>query len=207
MKTLTQAKFDLIIKDGFHQILKPLGFIKKGNNFYLQKPNLGHIINVQKSSFGSKDNISFTINTGIFIPEYWNVFYNYNDEEVPKFPIEPVCILRRRIGNLNKQGDTWYEIDEKTDSQIIIEEMRQNLRKFILPHFDKILDKKMLIGFLDEQVSISAEKLIIYGEYNLIEKAMKEYQRLLNSRINSSFRCTIKEYGLKYGLVSNEEAT
>ena len=33
MKTPTEVKFDKIVKVGFHEVLKPLGFKKKGNNF------------------------------------------------------------------------------------------------------------------------------------------------------------------------------
>jgi hypothetical protein len=70
MKTISELKFDKIIKDGFHEILKPLGFKKKANNFYLKLDTLGQIINVQKSAWGNKNNIDFTINTGIFVPKY-----------------------------------------------------------------------------------------------------------------------------------------
>lgn len=51
-------------------MLKPLGFKKKENNFYLKLDTIGQIINVQISRWGNKDNISFTINAGIFVPEY-----------------------------------------------------------------------------------------------------------------------------------------
>ena len=64
MKTITEQNFDVIIKDCFQAILKPLGFKKKGNNFYRQLQDLGQIINIQKSSFYSKDHILFTINIG-----------------------------------------------------------------------------------------------------------------------------------------------
>ena len=49
MKTISEIKFDKVIKDGFHEILKPLGFKKKANNFYLKLDTIGQIINVQKS--------------------------------------------------------------------------------------------------------------------------------------------------------------
>ncbi|WP_416171449.1 DUF4304 domain-containing protein [Algoriphagus boritolerans] len=48
MKTGTEIKFNKVIKDGFHDVLKPLGFKKKANNFYLQRQELGQIINIQK---------------------------------------------------------------------------------------------------------------------------------------------------------------
>lgn len=65
MKTAAETIFDRIIKEGFQEYLKPLGFKKKGNNFYLQLPDVGQIINIQKSMYYSKSQIEFTINTGI----------------------------------------------------------------------------------------------------------------------------------------------
>lgn len=62
MNTETQEKFDRIIKESFTEILKPLGFKKKANNFYLPLEKIGHIINIQKSYYSPKDDIRFTIN-------------------------------------------------------------------------------------------------------------------------------------------------
>jgi hypothetical protein len=76
MKTVSEEKFDSLTKE-CHLILKPIGFNKKGNNFFLKRKGFGQHINFQKSRFGTKDNISFTINTGIFLPEYWRTF-DYN---------------------------------------------------------------------------------------------------------------------------------
>ena len=72
MKTKAEMKFDRLMKEGFHDLLKPLGFKKKASNFYLQTQDLGHIINIQKSSFYSKEKIHFAINIGIFLPQYWS---------------------------------------------------------------------------------------------------------------------------------------
>ncbi|WP_376785440.1 DUF4304 domain-containing protein [Sphingobacterium multivorum] len=58
MKPETQEKFDRIIKESFIEILKPLGFKKKTNNFYLQLEKIGHIINVQKSYYSTRDSSS-----------------------------------------------------------------------------------------------------------------------------------------------------
>lgn len=57
MKTSIEVKFDNIIKQGLHEVLKSKGFRRKNNNFYLQLPELGQIINIQKSSYYSKDHI------------------------------------------------------------------------------------------------------------------------------------------------------
>ena len=70
MKSESEQKFDTLMQ-ACHLILKPLGFKKKGNNFFRKKDGFGQHINFQKSPFGTKDNISFTINTGVFLAEYW----------------------------------------------------------------------------------------------------------------------------------------
>ena len=92
MKTVSEAKFDQIIKESFQELLKPLGFKKKANNFYLQLDGLGQIVNIQKSNYGTKDSIRFTINTGIFVPEYWLAYCNYRIVGNPEYPTEPECL-------------------------------------------------------------------------------------------------------------------
>ena len=138
MKTLSEIKFEKIIREGFQELLKPLGFKKKGINFYLRLEAIGQIINVQKSAFGNRDNISFTINTGIFVPVIWLAFYDKSEKGIPEFPKEQECLIRKRIGNLRNREDVWYEIQEHTDELQLIEEIRKNLKEFILPYFERL---------------------------------------------------------------------
>lgn len=202
MKTISEIKFDKIIKDGFHEILKPLGFKKKANNFYLKLDTIGQIINIQKSAFGNKYSISFTINTGIFVPEYWLAFYNFSDKGLPDYPTEPECLIRKRIGNLRNQHDTWYEIKEPTDEQQLIDEMKKNLTNYILPYFDRINSTEKMLQELDkpDMMMTPLGKLIVYSEFKQFDKAKREYEGLLNNKINPHFLMTVKEYGQKYGL-------
>jgi len=65
-----------------------LAFKKKGNNFYLQLDNIGQIVNVQKSMWGNKSKIDFTLNIGIFVPEYRRAYYKF-DKPTPNYPTEP----------------------------------------------------------------------------------------------------------------------
>lgn len=202
MKTPTEIKFDQIIKNGFQDILKPLAFKKKAQNFYLKRMDLGQIINIQKSSFCSKDQICFTINTGIFIPEYWiGLFYN-SGKEIPIFPTEPECLIRQRIGKLRNQKDTWYEVDETTDEKELIIEMRINLENYILPYFEQTKMKEGFLEMLDQnELPLNPlGKLVVYGELKQISKAKSEYNKLLNESTNNHVIQTVKEYGLKYGL-------
>lgn len=202
MKTIAETKFDRIIKEGFHELLKPLGFKKKENNFYLQLDTIGQIINVQKSAWGTKDIISFTINTGIFVPEYWLAFYNFSDKGLPEYPTEPECLIRKRIGALRNQHDTWYDIKEKTDENYLIAEMKKNVDNFILPYFAKVDSREKLLQELDNEDLLMTPmgKLIIYGELHQFDKAKREYEKLLREKTNPHFLTTVREYGQKYKL-------
>jgi hypothetical protein len=202
MKTVSEIKFDKVIKEGFYELLKPLGFKKKTNNFYLQLETLGQIINVQKSAYGNKDSIRFTINTGIFVPEYWVAFYNYSNKGLPDNPTESECLIRKRIGELRNQLDTWYDINDRTDEQQLISEMQKNLTDFILPYFQRFNSTEKMLQELDTtQLTLSPfGKLILYGELGQIDKAKREYKRLLNEKTNPHFLISVKEYGIKYDL-------
>lgn len=202
MKTVSENKFDKIIKDGFHEVLKALSFKKKANNFYLKLDTLGQIINVQKSAWGNKNNIDFTINTGIFVPEYWLAFYDFSNKGLPDYPTEPECLIRKRIGTLRNQHDTWYHIKENTDEEQLIVEMRKNLTEFILPYLDRLNSTEKMLQELEKADMMLAPlgKLIVYGELRQFDKAKREYEILLNNKTNPHLLITVKEYGQKYKL-------
>lgn len=202
MKTYTEQKFDTIIKLGFHNKLKPLGFKKKGNNFYLKKEHLGLIINIQKSAYYSKEKIHFTINIGVFIPEYY-LTHEYHKNILPEYPTEPDCAIRSRIGQLKNQNDIWFDIDKNTDPNILINEMDLNLENWILPYFKNFESKDDFIKWLDSancHIHLLS-KLIIFAEYGLYEKAKDEYDRLMSEKFrNPYYKQNVIDYGLKYKL-------
>jgi hypothetical protein len=127
----------------------------------------------------------------------------YNEgKEIPTFPTEPECLIRKRIGELRNQHDTWYDIEEKTDENTLIVEMRTNLTKYILPYFDKTKSKEEILNLLDTEKLILAPlgKLIVYAELKQFDKAKTEYLTILKEKTNPHFLETVKEYGQKYGL-------
>ena len=202
-KTVTEQNFDIIIKDCFKTILKPLGFKKKGNNFYRQLQNLGQIINVQKSSFYSKDHISFTINTGLFIPEYWLTFYTYHNGTIPDYPTEPICAIRQRIGKLKYNIDKWFDIDLVTDIAELKRETADNVLNFIIPYFEKNKTQSDVIQLLqDENIKLDKlARLIIFGEYKHFDKAQLEYDKLKQDKYTfTNMKTTLFEYRDKYTL-------
>lgn len=120
---------------------------------------------------------------------------------MPTFPTEPECLIRKRIGSLGHRGD-WYDVNEKTNEQDLIEEMKANLEEFILPYFNSTKTKSEVLKLLDSEKHILTPlgKIITYSELKLFEKAKSEYFSLLRGKSNALFLETVKEYGKKYGL-------
>jgi hypothetical protein len=203
MKTIAEEKFDKLIK-AYHLTLKPIGFKKKGNNFYLQKSDFGQHINFQKSPWRTKDNISFTINTGVFLPEFWSALDYNSGKAIPEFPSETQCILRRRIGELRRENDTWWDINEKTDLEGLTSTLLTNLTEVILPHFNYMKTKNEIKELINKQTNSGVppyEKMIALGELGDIENAQTEYDKLKHdSRHNQEWRTTYDNYAKKYKL-------
>ena len=203
MKTETQEKFDIIIKESFIEILKPLGFKKKANNFYLPLEKIGHIINIQKSQYSTKDDIRFTINVGIFSPEYWLACFNYHNKDVPVYPTEPECLIRKRIGWIRGLDDTWYAVTTMTDVEELIAEMKYNISSFILPFFEKLNTVQKLITELEASETLlhTAAKMTFFAELKLLDKARTEYRKISKENYNRYQIASLKEYAEKHGLI------
>lgn len=53
MEKSISEKFNWVVKHGFHEVLKPMAFKKKGNNFYRPLEDIGHLVSIQKSSWNT----------------------------------------------------------------------------------------------------------------------------------------------------------
>ena len=199
MKTDTQTKFDTIVKEGFTPVLKPLSFKKKSLNYYRQLSEVGHIINIQKSSYGNRDYIKFRVNLGVFEPRFWAVSHT---GQVPDYPTEPVCLIRKTINDLRGRKDLWYEIHNYTDEQKLIKEVQEDIQNYILPFFEQLDSAQKILSALEKDstlLGISFDLLILYGEYKLREKAQAVYHQLLQ-KVNPLAEQNLKSYAKKYGL-------
>jgi len=203
MKTASEQKFDSIIK-AFHRRLKPLGFKKKGNNFFLEKSGFGQHINFQKSAWRSKNDISFTINIGVFLPSFWVTLDHNAGKPIPEFPSEAQCILRRRIGELMNDLDTWWDVNEKTNLEELTSRQLSLLDKVILPHFDfmqTIDNVKELVNRQPYSGIPPYEKMIALGELGDYKNAQVEYDKLKHEfRRDKEWLNTLDNYAKKYRL-------
>jgi len=182
MKTDTQIKFDTIVKEGFTPLLKPLSFKKKALNYYRQLSEVGHIINIQKSIYSHRNHIRFRINTGIFEPKFWSVSHT---GQVPDYPTEPVCLIRKTINDLRGRKDLWYEIHNYTDEL-----------------FDQLDSVEKILSALEKDsnlLGITFDLLIFYAEHGKTEKAQAVYNQLLQ-KVNPLAKPTLEGYAKKYDL-------
>jgi len=190
--------------------LRSLGFIKKGHSFYRKTRVLLQVINIQKSAYYSKQHVQFTINTGVFASKVWYALYGQSGRRLPEFPSVSECIIRRRIGALRTQKDTWYIVTRECNEQNLIDEMKKNLDAYILPHFRRIQTKQNIVQFLSKN-SVEAEpleKLIVFAEWGHVQEAKGEYNRLVrDSSDNAEFLEMVQGYGRKYRLKSHKKKT
>ena len=168
-------------------------------NYYRRLAEVGHIINIQKSSYGDRDNIRFRINIGTFEPKFWLVEYDFKHTgQVPDYPTEPVCIIRKTIKDLRGRKELWYEVDENTNEQELIKRVQEDIQQYILPFF-KQYNSVEKIFYSADSIFPPFGALVFYGEHGYIEKAQKEYNELLKD-VNPLAERTLKGYAKKYGL-------
>ena len=203
MKTDTQIKFDTIVKEGFTPLLKPLSFKKKALNYYHQLSEVGHIINIQKDRYSHRNHIKFRINIGIFEPKFWAVRYDFKHTgQVPDYPTEPVCLIRKTINDLRGRKDLWYEIHNYTDEQKLIKEIQEDIQQYILPFFDQLKLVSQIFSALEKDsnlLGITFDLLIFYAEHGQKEKAQTAYSQLLQ-KVNPLAESTLEGLAKKYGL-------
>ena len=203
MKTDTQIKFDTIVKEGFTPLLKPLSFKKKALNYYRQLSEVGHIINIQKDRYSHRNHIKFRINIGIFEPKVWLVMYDFKHTgQVPDYPTEPVCLIRKTINDLRGRKDLWYEIHNYTDEQKLIKEIQEDIQQYILPFFDQLDSVEKILSALEKDsnlLGITFDLLIFYAEHGQKEKVQTVYNHLLQ-KVNPLAEPTLEGLAKKYGL-------
>ncbi|MBF9239961.1 DUF4304 domain-containing protein [Hymenobacter sp. BT683] len=117
---------------------KARGYRKTGNNFRYYNPlGWGKIINLQKSVFGDRHAISFTVNTGLYLAEadrYWT-----GQVAADRF-LEPDCLVRARVGKLSGSShDVWYELTEQTVPTVLYQQVRQDVETYVLPYLDRMI--------------------------------------------------------------------
>lgn len=180
-KTEIEKLFDNLVSKIIWTHFKSLEYKKAGNNFryYEKNREFGKIVNFQKSSFYSKDHISFTVNIGLYLADFERYHTGKNSAE--KFS-ESICAVRQRIGKLINGYDIWYELDAETDIVQLQERLEQIFLRKVIPYLNKIKTREDVIDQLLIEGSdyyIARVKTLYYNGHkeralNILEQ---EYRR------------------------------
>ena len=131
-----QTVFSDLVKRIFEEYFKPLGWKRQGQNYRrVEKDGLGRIINFQKSSWNSKDEVIFYINYGIYI--------EVEDNIVNKSFKEYECQFRNRA----RYGGGVYKLTTETDAESVKDAVINALKE-VTDFFDIIDSKGMFAGML-----------------------------------------------------------
>jgi Domain of unknown function (DUF4304) len=89
-------------------VLKPLGFLRRGDVWNRLMDNLVEVVDVQFS----KNADSYTLNAGVLDKAAHQIFW---DEQPPEFVEQPQCTIGVRVGNLLDGKDKWWALDDTMD--------------------------------------------------------------------------------------------
>jgi len=147
LKTDVQLRFDQLVTKLLWPAFKARGYKKTGNNFRYYDPlGWGKIVNIQKSAFGDRHAISFTVNTGLYVAESDRQWTGRIAAE--RF-LEPDCLLRARVGRLSGSGhDVWYELTEQTVPEVLYRQVEQDVITYVLPYLDRMVSLDAIIQHL-----------------------------------------------------------
>lgn len=142
-KTSIQKRFDNSVSKDLRPQSKAKGYRKTGNNFrFYSFDGWGKIVNIQKSTWHVKDDIRFTTNTGLYLPETDTIFEAPRSEKFPELD----CLVRKRIGNLDElQGDLLYDLYESTIFSDLKGTISHDFSQFILSYLERIQSRDNIL--------------------------------------------------------------
>ena len=203
MKTLVETKFDDLVHYPFHDLLKPVGYRKRRNSFYLSA-EIGKLISIQKSQSSTKDQIKFTVNLGLFSETYWQLLYNYTSQPVPVFPQVSECVHTKRLGyNILAYTDQWHTIDQGTVMSELITQMETDLTQYILPYLDAVTS---LDDLLKQLASASyLERMILLVSSSRMAEARLVLDQALAAQLQKSYKNIVLSRAKDLGLIISEK--
>jgi hypothetical protein len=183
-KSVYQEKLDEIIKTTINPLFKIAGFKKSGRNYYKDMSGFFLCFNIQSSIYNSQEEIRFTFNTGVFLPESCKIYFG---ERLPEFPKELYCIRRTRIGHLKGIGDYWYKIHQDIDLNYLRKEIDTDLKDYVFPYFESLKTLEDIEN-LHSQISPKGDpqEVALYSIF-LIQRGKTEGIQLLRDHFNNAY--------------------
>ncbi len=132
-----QEVLKVIIKEDISPIMKALGFTKHRNTFVKNEEGFQKTMIVQSSQWNTSQEVSFTIECGIFFPDmYLKIFPG---KELPKYPQPVHCLhqYRKRIDAIRNRGIQWYDLKPDIDLDKLRKDIKWDIEWYVRKHFER----------------------------------------------------------------------
>lgn len=129
-----QDAYTELLKVQIAPVLRDLGFRGSGGNHKRKVGDDWQIINFQKSRRSSRSRVLFTVNLGVGLAAYRDAVHAWPDERPPP---HYRCHLRDRLGPLGDDGDLWWDVDERTDLEVVAADVLQRLARDGIPWLER----------------------------------------------------------------------
>lgn len=127
-----------------HEVLKLVGFKRRGNAWNRASGDFIDVINIQTSKSLT---ISIAVNVGVLDSKVHEVFA---ETQLPKVVPEYLCTVRSRLGMLMTGRDIWWNTsDPEVDTMIA-----ESIRNFAVPFTDGLHTRAAIIEKLAEQLKV-----------------------------------------------------
>jgi hypothetical protein len=132
-------------------ILREARFKKKGLTWNRKREDLVDVVNIQRDKGGLPE--SFTVNVGVFIPDFYEIVWGVRKTSSVG---EAACPVRIRIGPL-MQGDlsqrvgtdVWWDLDSDAALEKVGLEISHLLSAKVLPFLDSFQTIRDVHAFMD----------------------------------------------------------
>jgi hypothetical protein len=154
--------FQAVLRERVQRFLKEEGFLKKNATFRRMKPEVVHMVGVQKSRKSSPDGIVFAVNLGVA-----SALLLRRSQIDPSSNTVEECQWRRRLSTAESGEETWWTIHDALSMQRAGDEIVRALRDRGLSMLD------------DLSTDVALRDLWLSGQ----SPGLTDVQRLLNLAI------------------------
>lgn len=151
MTSLLEQRFNSVIQKALTEPLALHGFRKRGRAFARQFDTLAWVIDVQRSRYNTREEITFTVNCGVYVPRVLNLYAGLPE---PTNPTSTYCCIDARIGMLAEEPlDKWWTMRGETqfsEDKHTADDVQERITIHALPFLECLPSTYEVAQFLEE---------------------------------------------------------
>jgi len=145
------------------------------------KGEIIHLLDIQKSQWNDKNDISFTINLGVCVKSERQIFWN---KPFPKTIRRLDCFLYLRVGRLFDNHDHWWTLKPSDDIDRVGKKLQEIIENKCIPFLDNLDSINKAIAFVENEVLNqypAPSALIRYAILKYLNHLPDEAYKILNT--------------------------